>query len=113
MTIAPEHLSMALEWIDDLEVLSDSGKRLIRELSKEHLLHHDWINSDLLFERLAEIPPEELEAALEDLTILGLIALSDSEDVDDDTSYFRIAPHLAFDLDSTLSEVIRSESEES
>jgi hypothetical protein len=35
MTIAPEHLSMALEWIDDLEVLSDSGKRLIRELSKE------------------------------------------------------------------------------
>lgn len=56
MTIAPEHLSMALEWIDDLEVFSD--------------------------------------------------------DVEDDTSYFRIAPHLAFDLDSTLSEVIRSESED-
>ena len=112
MTIAPEHLSMALEWIDDLEVLSDAGKRLLLELSKEHLLHHDWLKSDDLFERLAEVPPEELEATLEDLTILGLIALSDSDDIEDDTSYFRIAPHLAFDLDSTLSEVIRSESED-
>jgi hypothetical protein len=112
VNIAPEHISMALEWIDDLEILSDAGKRLLKELGKEHLLTHDWLDSESLYTRLSDVPPDELEAALDDLTMLGLVALSDSDDVDEDTNYYRLAPHLGFDLDSTLSEVIRSESEE-
>jgi hypothetical protein len=109
MNYAPEHVELALEWIDDLQVLSDAGRRILRRLSLEHLTERQWLSAENIFNDLESVPPHELEVALDDLMIIGVVAVADTDE--DEDTFYRVSPQIAFDLDSTIAEVISSEAE--
>jgi len=109
MNYAPEHVELALEWIEDLQVLSDAGPRILRRLSEEHLQELQWLAAEPIFEELSAVPPHELEVALDDIMILGLVVVADTDE--DEDTFYRVSPQIAFDLDSTIAEVVSSESD--
>lgn len=109
MSYAPEHVELALEWIDDLQVLSDAGRRILRRLSFEHLTERQWLSAEQIFSDLESVPPHELEVALDDLMIIGVLAVADTDE--DEDSFYRVSPQIAFDLDSTIAEVVAAESD--
>lgn len=47
--------------------------------------------------------------ALDDLMIIGVVAVADTDE--DEDTFYRVSPQIAFDLDSTIAEVISSEAE--
>ena len=102
-----EQIDMALEWIDELSILNDAGKAVLRSLCLQHLKDRSWLALSELQEDLSDLSAEDVEIALDDMVILSLVATADLED--DEDTLFRISPQLAFDLDNTIIEVIDAE----
>lgn len=108
MEYTDEQLEMALEWIDELSILSDAGKGVLHRLCLQHLKERSWLALSEIQEDLSEVSAEDVEVALDDMVILSLVATAELED--DEDTLFRVSPQLAFDLDNTIVEVVDSES---
>ncbi|NBT34893.1 MAG: hypothetical protein EBT03_05035 [Betaproteobacteria bacterium] len=108
MTYTDDQLEMALEWIEEMSILSEPAKAVMRRLCLQHLKERSWLSLSEIQEDLSTVGAEDVEVALDDMVILSLVATADLDD--DDDTLFRISPQLAFDLDNTIVEVVDSES---